>query len=116
MHMLRTIVGVVLLVTLVGVASSIAQTPYEVFEVKMKEVERSEDTVKIAWLAKIHNNTDTAQRVLVRIQFLDKEGFQLLDAVAEATLQPGATTSVTDNRTIDCAIYSQIKNIQATIQ
>ena len=116
MHMSRTVLGIVLLMVLVVTASGIAREPYEVLAVKMREVERSEDTIKIAWLAKIHNNTDTTQRVLVRIQFLDKEGFQLLDAVAEVTLQPGATTSVTDNRTIDCAIYSQIKDIQATIQ
>ena len=116
MHMSRTILGIVLLMVLVVTVSGVAQEPYEVLEVKMREVERSEDTIKIAWLAKIHNNTDTTQRLLVRIQFLDKEGFQLLDAVAEVSLQPGATTSVTDNRTIDCAIYAQIKDIQATIQ
>jgi hypothetical protein len=109
------IMGVVLLVVLVGMAFSVAQAPYEVLEVKMREVQRSENTITISWLAKIKNNTNSAQRVLVKIQFLDKDGFQLFDAVAEVALQPEATTSVTDNRTIDLEIYSQIKSIQARI-
>ncbi len=107
--------GVVLLVLLAGVAVTIAQTQYAVLEVKMREVQRSESQITIAWLAKIKNNTDTAQRVLVRIQFLDKDGFQLFDAVAETILQPGTITSVTDNRTIDIEMYAQIKSIQATV-
>jgi hypothetical protein len=110
------IMGVVLLVLLVGMAFSVAQAQYEVLEVKMREVQRSENTITISWLAKIKNNTDTAQRVLVKIQFLDKDGFQLFDAVAEVALQPKATTSVTDNRTIDLEIFSQIKSIQARIE
>ena len=109
------ILGVVLLVVLVGMAVSVAQAQYEVLEVKMREVQRSESNITIAWLAKIKNTTNTAQRVLVKIQFLDKDGFQLFDAIAETTLQAGATISVTDNRTIDIEIYSQIKNIQATV-
>jgi hypothetical protein len=109
------IMGVVLLVVLVGMALSVAQAQYEVLEVKMREVQRSENTITISWLAKIKNNTNTAQRVLVKIQFLDKDGFQLFDAVAEVALQPEATTSVTDNRTIDLDIFSQIKSIQAKV-
>ncbi|MBN1254920.1 MAG: hypothetical protein JXA50_06575 [Deltaproteobacteria bacterium] len=89
------------------------QEEFEILEVKYREVERSENYVTVAWLVKVQNNTNAAKEVLVEVQFLDVDGFELVYGNETAVLRPGEITTVTNTEMIKRDIYPQIKSIRA---
>ena len=114
MKKIMIIWGMLAVFLLAAVAVSQAQD-LEILEVKMRETEQSANYITVSWLVKVQNNTDTAKEVLVRVQFVDDDGFELESGNEWVVLRPGAITTVTDTVMIPADIYPQIKGIQASL-
>lgn len=107
------ILVVIVFFVLAALVSAFSQQKYEILDVKMKEISRSERYVEVSWMVKVQNNTDVAQEVYVKVKFLDRDGFQVEDSIESATLAPRAVTTVTSTKSIKVDVWSQIKSIQA---
>jgi len=93
------------------------QEEFEILEVKYRLVDEElwEDYVVVSWLVRMQSNNNTAQKVLIRVQFLDGNGFELASDIQMASLRPGVVTDITNTLMIKRDIYPQIKSIRASL-
>jgi hypothetical protein len=106
-------IGVVILVALTSIIYAIAQDQLEILDFKTREVDQSSYGVKVAWLVRVQNNTDVAQKVYVYIDFLDEDGFKLEEAMTGVNIQPRTIIDVTDYGWISHKLYQQVHSIKA---
>ena len=82
-----------------------------VSDIATKVVSEDEDEISFAIKALVQNGYDDPD-VLVKVQGLDSDGFEIFDLWLEGTIPSGASKVLTTREDIDKELFEQIKGWQ----
>lgn len=88
----------------------------EVIDFSAKATEGDNYYVRWAWKGTISNHTTNTKRVSARIQFLDKDGYELDWGFQSIVIQAGQTVSFTESTPVKAVVSARISKTKLVIE
>lgn len=88
----------------------------DVIEFSAKITQQGRSVAHWSWKATLKNNTAATIRVFAKIQFLDRDGFELDYGLKNMEIGGGARITVTDSVPIETDVSGRISRAQLSLQ
>jgi hypothetical protein len=87
---------------------------FEVIDVSMRVTEKSDDYWRVAWKVKVRNNSTTSVSEAIKVQFVDRDGFEIdYDFERNVYVPGGQSKDVTGNMLIKAGAAATITRATA---